>query len=100
MLSGMRQRPSQKTIRGSHNGAFARPAPAPEETIICGERVMVGASGLEPPASASRTLRANQAALRPDWVPIIPQTRALYKGGLFEYNQRGATPSGPLEMPL
>ena len=26
---------------------------------------MVGASGFEPPASASRTLRANQAALRP-----------------------------------
>ncbi len=27
---------------------------------------MVGASGFEPPASASRTRRANQAALRPD----------------------------------
>ena len=26
----------------------------------------VGASGFEPPTSASRTLRANQAALRPD----------------------------------
>ena len=30
----------------------------------------VGASGFEPPTSASRTLRANQAALRPD-VTII-----------------------------
>ncbi len=27
---------------------------------------MVGARGFEPPTSASRTLRANQAALRPD----------------------------------
>ena len=27
---------------------------------------MVGASGFEPPTSASRTRRANQAALRPD----------------------------------
>ena len=29
-------------------------------------KVLVGARGFEPPASASRTLRANQAALRPD----------------------------------
>ena len=28
-------------------------------------RVLVGARGFEPPTSASRTLRANQAALRP-----------------------------------
>ncbi len=27
---------------------------------------MVGARGFEPPTSASRTLRANQTALRPD----------------------------------
>ncbi len=27
---------------------------------------LVGARGFEPPTSASRTLRANQAALRPD----------------------------------
>ncbi len=29
-------------------------------------KVLVGARGFEPPTSASRTLRANQAALRPD----------------------------------
>ena len=28
--------------------------------------LLVGARGFEPPTSASRTLRANQAALRPD----------------------------------
>lgn len=28
--------------------------------------MLVGARGFEPPTSASRTLRANQAALRPD----------------------------------
>ena len=31
----------------------------------------VGASGFEPPTSASRTLRANQAALRPDATDYI-----------------------------
>ncbi len=29
-------------------------------------RLLVGARGFEPPTSASRTRRANQAALRPD----------------------------------
>lgn len=33
-------------------------------------KVLVGARGFEPPTSASRTLRANQAALRPDNVII------------------------------
>ncbi len=28
-------------------------------------KILVGARGFEPPTSASRTLRANQAALRP-----------------------------------
>ena len=31
---------------------------------------MVGARGFEPPTSASRTLRANQTALRPDGLII------------------------------
>ena len=33
---------------------------------VSGMKVLVGARGFEPPTSASRTLRANQAALRPD----------------------------------
>ncbi len=31
-----------------------------------GMKMLVGARGFEPPTSASRTLRANRAALRPD----------------------------------
>ena len=36
------------------------------EEEVSGMKVLVGARGFEPPTSASRTLRANQAALRPD----------------------------------
>src|SRR3990172_1462514 len=45
---------------------------------------MVGARGFEPPTSASRTLRANQAALRPDPKPIIrdcgPASKLVHEG--------------------
>jgi hypothetical protein len=43
---------------------------------------MVGARGFEPPTSASRTLRANQAALRPVGIIIGGFTR-LSKNGLI-----------------
>ena len=35
------------------------------EEEVSGMKMLVGARGFEPPTSASRTLRANQAALRP-----------------------------------
>ena len=41
---------------------------------------LVGAGGLEPPASASRTLRANRLRYAPPGAAIIPQRVPFYKG--------------------
>ena len=44
------------------------PKGGPPRRLAMDHELVVGASGLEPPTSASRTLRANQTALRP--VPV------------------------------
>ena len=49
---------------------------------------MVGAGGVEPPTSASRTLRANQTALRPDVVAVI----ALSASRTLRANQTALRP--------
>ena len=59
---------------------------------------VVGASGFEPPASASRTLRANQAALRPDYImdSTIPHPPAANATGTFGW---GGLPANEGEAP-
>src|SRR5450756_2032884 len=65
---------------------------------------VVGARGFEPPASASRTLRANQAALRPDYLSILPygdrhQQTAGRGTGARRPNTGGSCPGGGRGQP-
>ena len=65
---------------------------------------LVGKGGFEPPASASRTLRANQAALLPVPSPMLTEGRP---GGVFETAANRGTvealatlsPFGPTPLP-
>ena len=59
--------------------------------------MMVGARGFEPPTSASRTLRANQAALRPDSY-IISGFNLFYQGEIGGEVDKGFYKPGDEEL--